>query len=57
MICESNGRVGLAMSKERQWAAIWLDQEGSPPLSVDFLQCVDDDVGGGGCEDDYDDGL
>ena len=25
--------------------------------SVHFLQYVDDDVGGGGYEDDYDDGL
>ena len=40
MICESNGRVGLAMSKERQWAAIWLDQEGSPPLLCIFFDVL-----------------
>ena len=40
MICESNGRVGLAMSKERQWSAIWLDQQGSPPLLCIFFDVL-----------------
>ena len=40
MICESNGRVGLAMSRERQCAAIWLDQEGSPQLLCIFFHVL-----------------
>ena len=40
MICESNGRVGLAMSKERRWAAIWLDHEGLPPLLCIFFDVL-----------------